>query len=434
MSQSRTIAGFFSSLLLIGAAWNPVGAQEQGSGLRREEQIQVQKRAVQTIPILLEDFAPGPGATPDDAKAVFRVLSDDLEFSGYFTIVRIPRMAPGDTMNARAQALVRGTVELAGGQIVLHGVLESLPGRSRIFSRDYGTRPDWYREAAHRYADDIVLFLTGEPGIARTKIAFVSNKSGNKEIYVVDYDGQGLRQVTKNKSINLSPAWSPDGRQLAYVSFKKGDSDVFVIDLVTGGDRLVAGGHGVQGAPSFSPDGASILYSHTEGRESEIFLVPAAGGKPRRVTRQGGINTSPSWSPDGRRLVFTSDRSGNPQLYVTDVDGGVPRRLTFLGSWNDLASWSPQGDRVAYASRQEGGFRVGLVDPSGLGEEKLLTVGPGSDEHPSWAPNGRHLVYSSTRGGGSGLYVLHADSGRSRVLVEGGGSYAGATWSGVPAR
>ena len=431
--MTRTPMVFSSIVVSMLSAWGSMGAA-QNAPPNPEKQITVSKENAQIVSLVLEDFTVGPGATQKDVESVYRVLEQDLGFSNYFEITRVPQLLAGDPVGISGKAVVRGSVEMARGQLVLRGVLESLPGRSRILSRDYATKPEWYREAAHRFTDDIVHFLTGDTGIARTKIAYVSNKTGNKEIYVVDYDGFGVRQVTHNRSINMSPAWSPDMRQIVYTSFKKGDPDIYVIDLATGTERLVAGGPGVQGAPSFSPDGKSILFSNTRGRESELFMVPAAGGQPRRVTREGGINTSPSWSPDGHRIVFTSDRSGTPQLYVADVDGGISRRLTHGGTWNDLASWSPTGDLVAYSARQSDGFRVAVVDPSGLGGERLITAGPGSEEHPSWAPNGRHVVFSSGSGGKSGLYVLHVDSGLKRELIEGSGIYQGAAWSGVPAR
>jgi TolB protein len=409
-------------------------ARAQTPPTNNEKQITIQKGGAELIPIVVEDFTVGPGATQKDAESVYRVLAQDLDFSNYFLITRVPQLVAGDPVAVTGKAVVRGSVEMARGQLVLKGVLEGLPGRSRILSRDYATKPEWYRETAHRFADDIVHYLTGDNGIARTKIAFVSTKTGNKELYVVDYDGFGVRQVTHNHSINMSPAWSPDCRQIVYTSFKKGDPDIYVIDLSSGVERLVVGGPGVQGAPIFSPDGKSILFSNTRGRESELFIVPVSGGTPRRVTREGGINTSPSWSPDGHRIVFTSDRSGTPQLYVADVDGGISRRLTFGGTWNDLAAWSPTGDLVAYSARQSDGFRVAVVDPSGLDGERLVTTGPGSEEHPSWAPNGRHVAFSSGSGGRSGIYVLHVDSGQRRELISGGGTYQGAAWSGVPAR
>jgi TolB protein len=412
---------------------SPARAQAPTGG-SQEKELTIQKGAIPKVPIIVEDFVPGTGATAGDAAKVGKVAADDLDFADAFKITLIPRVTGNEPELGIAQALVRGTVDMSGGNLVLHGTLESLPGRTRMFSRDYRVTPEAYREAAHRFADDIVLTLTGSPGIARTKIAFMSDRSGSKEIYVVDYDGNGLRQVTKNGSINMSPAWSPDARKLAYVSFRKGDPDIYVVDLYGGGDRLVLGGQGVQSSPAFSPDGNSILYSQTAGRESEIYVAGAGGERPRRVTRVGGINTSPSWSRDGRQFVFTSDRAGTPQLYIAEIDGGAPRRITFDGTWNDLADWDPTGNRIAYASRQDGVFQIRVVDPSGMGEERPVTFGPGREEHPSWAPDGRHLVFVSSRGGGPGLWILEVDGGRLRPLVERMGNVAGPAWSPAPPR
>ena len=415
---------------------NPAIAQDDpGPGLGSEEEITITKHAVTSIPILLEDLGTKTGATSEDTEAVYQVLANDLTYTGFFSMVKIPRTGPEDTIPpGKALALVRGTVSVSRGELILHGVLESLPGRGRIFARDYRTRPEWFREAAHRFADDIVEHLTEYQGIARTKIAFVSDRSGNKEIYIVDYDGEGVRQVTRNGSINLSPTWSPDSKHLAYVSYKNGDADIFLIDMESGKDRLLVGGQGVQAGPTFSPDGKSIIFSQTAKGESEIYIVSVNGGRKRRLTRLGGINTSPTFSPDGRHIAFTSDRTGTPQIYISDVEGGSPRRITFAGKWNDIPDWSPSGDRIAFASRQDGQFRLGVVDPSGFGEEKQKTYGPGSDEHPSWAPDSRHLVYSSTRGRARGLYVFDVDSGLTRTLTRGAGNCSAGTWSPVPGR
>ncbi len=421
-------------ILCLAAGWilaaGPARAQEN-SGLSPEESITIRDQGgVPRIRLLLEEFLRGPGATDADTRAVFEVVETDLDFSDLFDLRTIPRMQGGDTLNAvREQALVRGELSVSGGDLVLRGSVESLPSRALVFSKDYRTKPEWFRAAAHQFADDIVLHLTGQQGIARTRIAFVSDRTGSKEIWTVDYDGHNLRQVTTDGAIKLSPDWSPDGTTLAYVSYSRGDPDIFVTDLVTGESRLLVGGDGVQSSPAFSPDGGTVVFNQTVGRNSDLYTCDREGRNRRRITHSVGINTSPSWSPDGRRLVFTSDRSGNPQLYVVEADGTGMRRITFDGKWNDLANWSPLGDRIAYASRRDGQFRIAVVDPGGLGKEEQITRGPGSDEHPHWAPDGRHLVYMSTRGGEKGLWVLDVDSGRVRRLVVGGGNHSAPSWS-----
>ena len=421
--------------LLTLATWSALAGAQPGGGLQPEERVVITDTGVSKIRLVFEDFLRGPGTTVTDVRAVQNVTANDLDYSGYFTLFAIPRMAVGDTMGAlRAQALVRGEVLIVAGEIVLRGSLESLPVRALIFGREYRTSPENFREAAHRFADDIVLYLTGEAGISRTRVAFVSDRGGHKEVFVVDYDGNGSRPVTRNGTINLSPDWSPDGSTLAYVSYKNGDPDLYAVDDAGTKERPLIGGKGVQGAPAYSPDGSLLAYSNTEGGESEIYVSDLSGRNRRRVTRSSGINTSPSWSPDGRRIAFTSDRSGTPQVYVMEADGTGLRRMTFEGKWNDQADWSPKGDRLAYASRRDGLFRICVVDASGLGGERQITRGPGSDEHPRWAPDGRHVVFSSTRGGAKGLYVLDVDSGAVRALMAGGGNNSAPAWSPVPTR
>ncbi len=421
--------------LLPLATWTGLVEAQSEGGLQPEERVVITDTGVSKIRLVFEDFLRGPGATGADARAVQSVTANDLDYSGYFTLFAIPRMAEGDTMGAlRAQALVRGEVRVAAGELVLRGSLESLPARALIFGREYRTPPENFREAAHRFADDIVLYLTGETGISRTRVAFVSDRGGHKEVFIVDYDGSGLRPATRNGTINLSPDWSPDGSTLAYVSYKSGDPDLYTVDVAGSKERPLIGGKGVQGAPAYSPDGSLIAYANTEGGASEIYVSDLSGRNRRRVARSSGINTSPSWSPDGRRMAFTSDRSGTPQIYVMEADGTGLRRMTFEGKWNDQADWSPKGDRLVYASRRDGLFRICVVDASGLGGERQITRGPGSDEHPRWAPDGRHVVFSSTRGGAKGLYVLDVDSGVVRSLTIGGGNNSAPAWSPVPTR
>lgn len=413
----------------------PAQSWGQEGGLSREERIVISTDGESKVPVLLEAFTGGLGATMEDVRAVQQVLETDLDFADLFQVVRIPTLTDGDAIPpGQARALIRGMLEISQGELLLRGTLESLPERGVILSRTYRGAPEQYRELAHRYADDIVQFLTGRTGISRTQIVYISDKTGNREVYIVDYDGHNPRAVTKNGSINMSPTWSPGGEEIAFVSYLAGDPDIHAVGPAGGKTRLLVGGPGVQSAPAYSPDGARVAYSNTSGRESEIYICQVNGSGSRRVTNSSGINTSPSWSPDGRRLLHTSDRSGTPQVYVVDAEGGSPQRLTFSGQWNDLAAWSPGGDKVAYAGRTDGLFRISITDPSGLASGRNATFGPGSDEDPSWAPDGRHLVFSSTRGGQKGLYIVDIDTGRVRNLVVGGGNHYAPDWSGVPKR
>jgi len=427
-----------SALAVLFAVSFPVPfAQAQDRGLSGEERLVITKDlARKKIRLLMESFRPEPGTPLGDAARVEEVVARDLAYSGIFSVFTIPGAADPDSLPAAAghRALVRGTVGVTDGALVLRGSLESLPDGDGILSREYRTTPEGYREAAHRFADDIVLYLTGETGISRTRITFVMSRDGSREVYIVDYDGEGLRQVTRNGAINLSPTLSPDGKRVAYVSYRGGDPDIWITELASGESRVLVSGPGVQSGPAWSPSGRKIAYSQTASGASSIYVVDVGGGSSRRLTRENALDTSPCWSPDGKRLIFTSDRSGTPQLYSINADGGDTRRLTFGGKWNDLADWSPDGATVAFASRRGGAFRIYRVDPSGMGGETRSTFGPGNDENPNWAPDGRHLVFSSSRGGLRGLYVLNVENGVVRPLLAGRGDCFNPDWSGVPPR
>lgn len=420
-------------LILSLGAWAPTlyaqGSAQDDPELSQEERIVISENARKKIPLLVERFRAGMGATRDDASQVERVVRNDLDYSGLFRVTTISLVDSG-AVGSGFDALVRASTAMENGRVVLRGELLSLPDLNPVFLRDYRAAAKDYREVAHRFSDDIVLYLTGQQGISRTSIAFVLKQGRSKEIYTVDYDGHNLRAVTNNGSINLSPRFSKDGKRIAYASYLQGDADIYVMDLLTGQNTCWVKGPGVQSSPAWSVQN-HLAYGNTSGSQSGIYVANGAGNKGSRLTRGGGINTSPSWSPDGRRMAHTSDRSGNPQIYTMDAEGGNARRLTFSGKWNDLPSWSPDGARIAYASRQDGVFRIFSIDASGLGKPKQLTFGPGSDENPSWAPDSRHLVFSSSRGGTRGLYILNVDTAIVRSLVVGKGDASSPDWSAV---
>ena len=424
----RELSKFTGLLLLF--VWVPgfAGAQDMSS----EETIVISEHQRSKIRLALEDFQSESGAGRGDVQQIQGVVMQDLDYSGWFRVVRVARITDETSMSG-FEAVVRGRLSITSRELSLEGTLESHPGGEVVFRKMYRSTPDRYRDVAHRFADDIVLFLTGQAGIARTKIAFVMQEGRSKEVYVVDYDGHGLRKITENGSINLSPAWHPGGSKLAFVSYKDGDPDIFVADLATGAQYAVVSGPGVQSAPAWSPVGGLLAYSQTNRGQSSIYVCDERGNSKQRVTKGAGIDTSPGWSPDGRRIVFTSDRPGTPQLYITEADGGVSRRLTFTGKWNDQACWSPDGARIVFSSREKGLYQIHEVDPAGLRAYKQLTYGPGSDESPRWAPDGRHLVFCSTRNGSRGLYILDTDDGVIRSLVSGRGDCFLPDWSNPPA-
>jgi TolB protein len=306
------------------------------------------------------------------------------------------------------------------------------PGRRQILVRDYrGSLAEW-RSLVHRFADDVVQQFTGEPGIAETRIAFVTRHARVKELNVMDFDGNGVTPLTHDQSIAMSPAWSPDGSLLLFTSYKSGHGpQVYVVPARGGRSFLISGRKGNNTSAQYSPDGREIACTLSVDGNPEIYRLDARGGAPQRLTTNPAIDTSPTWSPTGREIAFTSDRGGSPQVYVMDRDGGNVRRLTFDVNYTDSPAWSPRGDRIAFVSRSDNGFDVYVCRADGTGARAVARGG--SNENPRWSPDGRHLVFASNRDGAFGLYVSDLDDRPPRRLDTGGQEAMSPAWSPRPA-
>ena len=227
-------------------------------------------------------------------------------------------------------------------------------------------RDEW-RHMDHRISNEIVRTLTGEKGIFLTKVAYVKKIGKAKEIAIADYDGANERLLTKNGSINLSPTFSPDGKEIFFTSYLETDPKLFKVNIASGRLTKLTDLPGLAEAPSVSPDGKRLACVLSKDGNSEIYVLDMKGRIKRRLTHNRSIDTAPSWSPNGKYITFTSDRSGRPQVYMMDSDGRRQRRLTYEGRYNDSPSWSTRGDRVIFVSRSKRGrFDIASIDTSGI--------------------------------------------------------------------
>jgi TolB protein len=390
---------------------------------------------------------------PDEAsqaacRTLTQVLRADLRFEGLFQFVpdslvsAIPPLNPDapsfeDWKGIGARVLVATRAEVAGGELTVEVRVFFVDTGATMLARRYSGRPDNPRLFAHQASDDIMT-LTQYRGVARTRIAFVSDRDAtkerrSKELYIVDYDGFNPRRVTVNASLNILPAWRPDGAALAYVSYRQGAPLLYLARIYEG--QSVANLSGERGdssafAPTFSPDGKRLAFASSRAGNMDVWVAGADGSGARRLTTTQSPDTAPCWSPTGQEIAFTSSRAGTPQIWTMDSEGLNVRRLTTIGNYNDGCAWNParQFSEIAYTARLEsGGFDIAVVDLA-TRQVRRITQGRGSCEYPSWAPNGRHLAFSCNRGGRWEITIADREGRSLQTLATGPGNNAQPDW------
>jgi len=369
------------------------------------------------------------------------LLAASLEFTGYFKLldrgaflfdpqkdgILTPQVNFANWTVIGAELLITGLFKEVDGNITMELRLFDTFKARRIVGKKYTGKKADQRRMIHRFCSEVIKYLTGHRGVFGSKIAFVSNGSGNKEIYTCAFDGYNAQQVTRNRSINLSPAWSSDGRYLAYTSYKKKKPDIFIKNLAEMQETSI-NKKGLNITPAWVPGKFELAATLSFAGDQEIYLLTGSGKVIKRLTNIRGIDVSPTWSPDGKKFAFVSNRAGSPQVYVQDIASGKVRRLTYEGNYNTQPSWSPQGDKIAYASVVDG--RRNIVVMGLDGQEPLqLTHESGDNEAPSWSPDGSLIVFSSNREGPFRIYVMTAFGTDQRRLLVMTGEQTNPKWS-----
>jgi TolB protein len=387
------------------------------------------------------------------AKIVGDVIWDDLEFEKeYYMVPRdtyrsIPQPASLDQVpldrwkELNADAVLIGSVAKTPKGVLVSMRLINVASGASAMAREYSgsatsIQVNPVRAFAHTIADEVHKEQRGLNGIARTKIAFSSDRDGERirgpvgdrgisNIYMADYDGARQQRVTISKSLDISPVWSPDGRSIAFSSWRTNFQDIYVL-YPYGGPELqnpTKGNAAKQNyLPAWSPDGSKLAFTSNRDGNAEIYVMNRDGSGVRRLTNNPAIDTTPTWSPTGAQIAFTSDRSGSPAIYVMGADGLNLRRIS-TDSYCDRATWSPAPfNELAFVCRSGPGYDIKIYDFA-EGVIRQITFGEGSNESPAYAPNGRHIAFTSTRAGKVQIFTVGRDGKGLRQITKVGNNF-----------
>lgn len=387
--------------------------------------IDISRFASRKINIAIADFADSSldASKKNLGKEFAKIVKNDLRLSGYFTVVEDidqkkfqsqKEMDFSELHNFSVDIAINGTLKISNdSKVLVECFIFDVASKKRVVGLRYSNVPAIFRTMAHDFSNEVVLRLTGEKGIAHSRICFVGERDKKREVYVVDYDGFGLTKITSENSLVLLPKWDPKAEKIIYTSYQDGNPDLYSIYANGGGRKMLSGIQGLNAMARFSPDGEKIALVLNKDSNPEIYILNTSGKIVRRVTSNKAIDASPSWSPSNKDIVFVSDRSGIPQLYVTDIDGINVRRLTYTNVYSDSPDWSPTGERISFVMRKKGEYNIFTTDVNGTIVEQL-TSSMSRNENPSFSPDGRFLVFVTNRRGKSELFVMNNDGSNQR--------------------
>lgn len=271
-----------------------------------------------------------------------------------------------------------------------------------------------------------------------SKIAFVSNRDGNAEIYVMDADGSNMRRLTHNPGYDGAPTWSPDGTRIAFASSRDGNADIYLMNADGSNVTRLTTDAANDGGPSWSPDGSMIAFDSNRSGSSQVWRMNVdAGNWGYNLTQltadhpQGRVNNFLALSPDGRWIAFEADRDrDDPEIYLASaVDGTNQQRLTFTRALDEVPSWTPDSRQIVYSTDrdgepQNGNYEIYIMNVDGS-HKRRLTDAPGADSNPSVSGDGTRIVFDSERDGATEIYVMNLDGTNQVRLTRSGSGGAG---------
>jgi TolB protein len=385
------------------------------------------------LPIAIDSFG-----YDSVGQQLSEVVNHDLNFSGQFKLISAPQQGPVP-LNAWRQAGADSVLSAQVNRIgdnrfdVSYKLVDAVEQGKVLLAKNYQISASDARALAHHISDDVYQKLTGDRGVFSTRIAYilVQRSVSDRAKYfleVADVDGHNPQSLLVSTEPIMSPAWSPDGREIAYVSFEKKKAQIFTVSVQTGKRRLLTDFAGINNAPAWSTDGRNMAVVLSKGGAPKIYSLDLSSGNMKQLTFGEAIDTEPRYSPDGSSLLFTSGRGGSPQIYRLSFADGSIKRMTFEGNYNASASYTADQKHIVMLHREEKNFNIGVQDVDN-GQVSQLTFSS-FDESPSVAPNGRLILYATRGEKDKGVLAMVSIDGRTKQrLPARDGDIQGPAWS-----
>jgi TolB protein len=351
-----------------------------------------------------------------EAKTVGNIVKNDLFFSGIFS--EVDPDLPG--------AEIRVNIELTesdGLKVAL--VVYDLVQNRAVLKKSYEASKSIIRALSHSVSNDIFRVVTGREGVFRTRIAYIKEIPGKKELHLMDWDGYNSRRIISNR-LTSSHNWSHDGRHIVYSSIKGKKWVINILDLIKYEKRLLFSSKGLNLVGNITEDNR-MVFSSSKGGSPEIYAMYTDKKQKRKLTRSYGIDVSPVFSPDGSEIAFVSDRGGTPQVYIMSSEGRKKRRITFEGNYNTSPAWSPDGKRIAFVGRRYGKNQIFVIESDGTNMRQFTLSG--NNEEPTFSPDGMFIAFDSDRDGERGIYVMRVDGEAQRRITPRGAAVRTPRWS-----